>query len=420
MNDKSLGMDRPSARRDFLNGVAVTAGAAALGMGPPAMADATSQDQPGYYPPARTGLRGSHPGSFENAHALRDGTLKVPAGKVPGDEEHYDLIVVGGGISGLSAAYFFRERKPDARILILDNHDDFGGHAKRNEYMLNGKLALMNGGTLEIDSPRPYSAVAGGLLKKLGVDPVKLDEADSKEDFYKSLGLGRGIFFDRETFGADKLIPSAVNIADAPLSAQVKADLVRIYEGKTDYMPGLSSDEKKAKLARMSYRDYLLNVVKADPGVVTVFQAMTHGEWGVGIDAVGALEVWAFKMPGFDGLKLDPGPAPHMGVTASGYAEGGSDTFHFPDGNASIARLLVRSLIPGVLTGHTAEDIVTAKADYTALDKPANRIRIRLSSLAVKVTNVGENTANPSVDVTYTRGGKLHTASILTRRHGFC
>ena len=108
MNDKSLGMDRPSARRDFLNGVAVTAGAAALGMGPPAMADATSQDQPGYYPPARTGLRGSHPGSFENAHALRDGTLKVPAGKVPGDEEHYDLIVVGGGISGLSAAYFFR------------------------------------------------------------------------------------------------------------------------------------------------------------------------------------------------------------------------------------------------------------------------------------------------------------------------
>ncbi len=418
MDDKTLGMDRPIARRDFLNGVALTAGAAVLGSVTPALADATSQDQPGYYPPARTGLRGSHPGSFEAAHAVRDGTLKVPAGKLAGDEENYDLIVVGGGISGLSAAYFFRERKPNAKILILDNHDDFGGHAKRNEFMLNGKLALMNGGTLEIDSPRPYSAVAGGLLKKLGVDPVKLDEECSKEDFYKSLGLGRGIFLDKETFGADKLIihaedkPWAQALADAPLSPQVKADIARLYEAKTDYMQGLSSDEKKARLARMSYADYLVNVAKADPGVVKVFQAMTHGEWGVGIDAVGALEVWPFKMPGFEGLKLDPGPAPDMGVTASGYAEGGSDTFHFPDGNASIARLLVRSLIPAAMPGHDAHDIVTAKADYSKLDRQGSPIRIRLSSLAVKVTNVADK---PAVDVIYSRGGQLHNA-----RAGLC
>src|ERR1700761_78993 len=266
MDDKTLGMDRPIARRDFLNGVALTAGATMLGGVSSALADAATQDETRYSPPTRTGMRGSHPGSFEAAHAVRDGTLKVPAGRLEGDEEHYDLIIVGGGISGLSAAYFFRERKPDAKILILDNHDDFGGHAKRNEFMLNGKLALMNGGPLEIDSPRPYSAVAGGLLKKLGVDPVKLDEADSKEDFYKSLGLTRGIFFDKETFGADKLVvsgegkPWAQVLADAPLSAQVKADLVRLYEAKTDYMPGLSSDEKKARLARMSYADYLVNV----------------------------------------------------------------------------------------------------------------------------------------------------------------
>ena len=145
--------------------------------------------------------------------------------------------------------------------------------------------------------------------------------------------------------------------------------------------------------------------------VVTVFQAMTHGEWGVGIDAVGALEVWPFHMPGFDGLNLEPGPAPHMGVTASGYSEGGSDTFHFPDGNASIARLLVRSLVPGALTGHTAQDIVTAKADYTKLDRPGAPIRIRLCSLAVKVTNIGEKTPKPSVEVVYSRGDQLHSAS---------
>jgi len=419
MNDKTLGMDRPIARRDFLNGVALTAGAAMLGG--PALADAASQDEAGYYPPIRTGMRGSHPGAFEAAHAVRDGTLKVPAGKLPGDEEHYDLIVVGGGISGLSAAYFFRERKPNAKILILDNHDDFGGHAKRNEFMLNGKLALMNGGTLEIDSPRPYSVVASGLLKKLGVDPVKLDEECSKEDVYKSMGLGRGIFLDKETFGADRLLVEtegkawAQILADAPLSPQVKADIARLHEAKTDYMPGLSSAEKKARLSRMSYADFLTKIAKADPGVVKVFQAMTHGEWGVGIDAVSALEVWPFRMPGFDGLGLEPGPAPNMGVTASGYSEGGSDTFHFPDGNASIARLLVRNLVPGVLTGHDARDIVTAKADYTRLDRPGAPIRIRLSSLAVKVTNVDANTPKPGVEVIYSRAGQLHAA-----RAGLC
>ena len=110
----------------------------------------------------------------------------------------------------------------------------------------------------------------------------------------------------------------------------------------------------------MSYRDYLLNVVKADRGAVAFYQARTHGEWGVGIDAVSALDVWAFGFPGFKGLHLEPGSAPHMGYTAAGYADGGSYTFHFPDGNASIARLLVRHLIPGSVPGDSVEDAVTA------------------------------------------------------------
>src|SRR3546814_2441661 len=119
-------------RRDFLQGAAITA--AAFGLAPElaqaAALERAAQDQPGYYPPALTGMRGSHPGSFEDAHALRDGTA---FDNVTDTGETYDLIVVGGGISGLSAAHFYRQAKGQtARILVLDNHDDFGGHAKRN------------------------------------------------------------------------------------------------------------------------------------------------------------------------------------------------------------------------------------------------------------------------------------------------
>jgi spermidine dehydrogenase len=176
-------------------------------------------------------------------------------------------------------------------------------------------------------------------------------------------------------------------------------------------MPGLSSAQKKERLARISYRDFLVNVAKADPGVVPVFQARTHGEWGVGIDAVSALDVWPFGFPGFQGLDLEPGAAPHMGFTASGYAAtGGSYRFHFPDGNASIARLLVRGLVPASIPGRTAEDIVTARADYRQLDRPGAPVRIRLSSIALRVRHVGEPGSAREVEVIYSRGGTLATA----------
>jgi spermidine dehydrogenase len=419
VEDRLLGMDQKITRRDFLNGVSIGAGAIASGVVSQGSAgEAATPVRRGTYPPRLTGLRGSHPGSFELAHKLRTGDFPLRA---PRPTEIYDLVIIGGGISGLAAAYFYRQRKPSARILVLDNHDDFGGHAKRNEFELGGRMELLNGGTLGIDSPRPYSAIAAGLLRKLGVDPVKLDATCTKKNFYSSIGLGRGIFFDRETFGSDKLVVGVGSkawselLADAPLAPQARGDIARLYEAKVDYMSGLTREQKKQRLAQMSYQDFLVNVARVDPGVVSVFQARTHGEWGVGSDAVGALEVWALGFPGFQGLDLDaPGAASHsgatprMGFTASGYAAtGGSYRFHFPDGNASIARLLVRSLVPSSIPGRSAEDIVTAKADYRQLDRPGAPVRIRLNSLAVSTRNVGEPTAGREVEVIYARGGAL-------------
>ena len=119
-------------------------------------------------------------------------------------------MIVGGGISGLAAAYFFREKAGrSARILILENHDDFGGHAQRNEFHFGGRLQLLNGGTFLIDSPTPYSTVADSLLKKLGIDPPQFDAKFTDHKLYRSLGLQSAVFFDKETFGEDRLVVGA-------------------------------------------------------------------------------------------------------------------------------------------------------------------------------------------------------------------
>lgn len=413
----SLGMDRTITRRDFLNGAAVAvAGAGAIGVGsawgsvggaPPAAA----QNLPGYYPPRRLGLRGSHPGSFEGAHALRDGSKSGAATDL---HEDYDLIVVGAGISGLSAAHFFqRQAGKHARILIVDNHDDFGGHAKRNEFELDGQVALLNGGTLLIDSPRPYSPIAADLIRSLGIDVQALARKIEQPDFYAQLGLQAGVFFDRETFGADQLVVGAGTapweqlLQSAPLSEKARADIVRIEAAAEDFLPGLSSDEKKARLARMSYRSFLADVVKVEPAVIAFYQQRTQGEWSVGIDGVSALDCWGIGLPGFKGMQLARGSTVNMGYTAAGYADtGGSPRLHFPDGNATIARLLVRGLIPAAVPGETAEDVVSARVDYAALDRPTNSVRLRLNSIVLRAQAVTARGGQPSVRVTYLDRGK--------------
>ncbi|MBU6442311.1 MAG: FAD-dependent oxidoreductase [Alphaproteobacteria bacterium] len=417
---RALGMDRAIDRRDFLNGMAVSAATLAMMSRAEAQITPGNQHMPGYYPPLSHGLRGSHPGSFEVAHALRDGTFWEHAKKPEDTHALYDLVIVGGGISGLSAAYFYRQARPHAKILILENHDDFGGHAKRNEYDLNGRLELMNGGTMLIDSPRPYSKVAAGLIAVLGIRPAVLAKQCDKPEIYR--GLSSSTFFDRETFGKDALVvgcdrenwgggtvPWKDFLAKAPLDAQTQADILRVEKGEVDWMPNLGSDEKKDRLSRMSYRDYLKNIVKVNDTTLAFFQTITHGEYGVGIDAEPALDCWGFGYPGFKGLKLKPGSTARMGNTAAGYQDNpGLPTFHFPDGNASIARLLVRNLIPDVLPGHTAEDVVTARANYAALDKAGAPVAIRLSSTVVGVRNIGSPENAKGVEIAYANAGNVY------------
>ena len=428
--DRELGMHRKITRRDFLNGVAMTAGAALMPWDLIAAQSSSLETSPNYYPPALTGMRGSHPGSFETAHSLRDGTFWDSAGKPEETGETYDLIIVGGGISGLSAAHFYcKATGGKARILILDNHDDFGGHAKRNEFRVNNAFRLGFGGTFSIESPAPYSAVAKGVIEELGIDVPSYSKYVNR-NLYPSAGLRAKIFFDKETFGVDKLVinphprgggesedaadPSSgllkQFLADAPLADQAKRDLQALYREPKDYYPGLSSDEKKAKLARISYASFLRDVAGVHEDIIKLYQTLPHGLFGVGIDAIAAQDAWGLDLPGFNGMKLDPAPGKGMNRDCIPNEEAEKFFFHFPDGNATIARLLVRKLIPDAIPGNSWQDVVMAKANYAKLDDSSSQVRIRLNSTAVRVKHIGAAANAKEVEVTYARGGKVYTA----------
>jgi len=424
-SDRALGMHRNISRRDFINGVSATAAGALL---LPRLGQTQDSQQPaGYYPPAATGMRGDHPGSFEAAHALRD-SRSVDLSAVSHTNETYDCVVVGAGMSGLGAAYFFlKNAGRTARVLILDNHDDFGGHAKRNEFQPNGHLLAINGGTLNIENFGRYNEVVKNLFNEIGIDTERYRKSnESNRELYRSLGLGSAYFFDKETWGADKLLTrgapagggrgggmTADYISQMPLSEQARKDLLRLYDrNQPDYLAGLSSDEKKLKLAKMSYRDYLLNVVKVDKQVYWFFQHFGEGNFCVGGDGTPALFAWAQGQPGFSGLHLEPMPAGVLeqlpGTQHGRQVEGGGPAVHFPDGNATVARLMVRWLIPEALPGKTQEDSGAARVDYAALDRPNQSARIRLNSTVVNVHHEGDVAHAKEVVVTYSKGGKLY------------
>ncbi|MCW8844554.1 MAG: NAD(P)/FAD-dependent oxidoreductase [Gammaproteobacteria bacterium] len=392
-------MPRHISRRDFLNGTQVAIGAAMLSPWAELLGATPNEFRlaADYYPPALTGLRGSHVGSFETMHARVSGT-NWPASA---PEEEYDLVVVGGGISGLSAAHFFRKQHPGARILILDNHDDFGGHAKRNEFNIKGDTRIGYGGTESIDTPSAYSEVARQLLVDIGIDTDKFYQAFDQE-LYASLGLSKGIVFDQATFGEQKLVVGYGKIpwedfaAQTPLSEQAKKDLIRIQTEKRDYLPDLGMQEKLQRLRHVSYEAFLRDYAGVDSQLIEMYRKWGTSFWCVGIDEIPATAVQSYDggMPGLDHTLVREG---HRGDDPY--------IFHFPDGNASVARLLVRSLVPAAVPGTSMEDVVTSRVDYSQLDRDGQGTRIRLNSTVVYAANSDDQ---KSVNLTYVHKGVAH------------
>ncbi len=402
---RDLGMDRRIDRRDFLNGVAVGIGGAYAALkGVPALSAQQPGARPADYPPSRTGLRGNYPAAVDGFGRMRQGAYRQFPRLDVDTREDYDLVIVGAGISGLAAAYFWRQALgTNQKILILDNHDDFGGHAKRNEFQYNGRTYIGYGGTQSIATPYPYSYTAKRLIEDLGIQVERNAEFQNR-DLFQKFAMGPGLFFDKEHFGVDRLVPGNGRLpwpeffAKAPLSETARRDLIRIYGKNPDYLAGLSVEEKMTRLARISYQDYLLTIAKMSPEALPYFLG-TGGRNNKRVDTMPALEAARRGSFGFDGLGL-----PHE----EEFREG-SYTFHFPDGNASVARLLISRMIPAALPGKPAMDtIVQAGLAYDRLDEPKAAMRIRLSSVVVRVEHDGPPEKAASVRVAYLRDGKVH------------
>ena len=402
--DRQLGMGRDITRRDFIHDLSFASLGLSFSGGVLASADTGGKDPGEFdYPPVRTGMRGSHPGAFEAAHALaREG--KSFAAPVDLDES-YDLVVVGGGISGLAAAWYYRKRfGPDSRILILENHDDFGGHAKRNEFHQGGQMRLSWGGTMNLEYPM-FSPTARALIEDLGVDIDSLLEGLEFE--YGSGPKGSpSIFFDAETYGRNELIRGFNVRGDSdgdiggmvdrfPLSEASRESLKAFYNRQENVFKGMSKAEAEKVLSSISYTDFLMQYGGLTEEAASLFVKSTHGYWGVGADSLSAADC------------IDAGlPITHLlGYPDQGDTDDDSrryDVAMFPDGNASVARLLVHSLIPAVAPGSHAGNIAMARFDYARLDEAANPVRLRLESTVVNVANAKRET-----HVTYVQQGRV-------------
>ena len=419
-------------RRDFINGTLVAAGATALSSGcRNAPETVPTPAGPSVYPPALTGLRGSHQGSYEHAHS-RAWARKSYWGPNTLLDEEYDLIIVGGGISGLSAAFFYQQMHgKDKRILILDNHDDFGGHAKRNEHSIGDNTRLIYGGSQTLVSPHAQSDTVLRLFKDLGVDLDRFKTAYDVE-FFERNNLKAVTFFNQEKFGVDKVVhhpfcnypwwveglprpelSSDQAVAQTPLSENGKRQLMSLLKGGLHILE-LSGRELQQYISTHSYLEYLQETIGVDdPGVMLMARTSCSDWAGAGADILTIGEALGCGALGFDPMAWKDviGEAQYQKQLKDyGYIFDEQDQYihHFPDGNATIARLLVKQLVPKVGAGETADEIILSRFDYSALNIPENIVRIRLNSTAVNVEHRGNPHRSRSVFVDYINDGKSY------------
>lgn len=374
--DRDLGMDRAITRRDFLQGMALSVAASRLRLGP------------------NDGLLGQTPGAMALGHRVRDGEL--PA-EVVDTGESYDLVVVGAGIAGLASAYLYYQEAPgEPSILLLDNHDEFGGHARRNVMEYGGQRLIAPGGTFALEDVEDSPEEALEFFRRIGLDPERLAlYRDPK--FRERFGLSPAVVFDSRVFGGARSTwvnrwnetPYEEFFARCPLSEAARNDLVELYTTRKNYLP--DSNTLEAELHSMSWEKFVREKMGLGDDAVRFVDLYSTDLIGLGCDAASALEGYAIG-PGFFGMGGE-GFYEEAGMLKYGYRP----VNRYPDGNHTVARQLLKGILPRAIEGeNTMEGVFNGEPRNDELDRSENRVKLRLSSMVTRIQEKGE-----TVDVDY-------------------
>jgi spermidine dehydrogenase len=411
--DADLGMNEPVTRRDFLGSVLLASGAALFESMTPAELLAAQDEFTGY---GGVGEYSSSNGNtlqvLQTGHTIRDGIYDPLPKNIIDTGEIYDCVIVGGGISGLAAALFFqRQCRKGMKCLVLENHPIFGGEAKQNEFLVDGKRLIAHQGSAIYQLHSPASFLAQ-FYDSIGLKTPKLDyqkwtgaaaEMPLSRTPYEAIGLDHGQygFWFGAKFGQKPGMwltdPLGKNLEGAPISQASRTEWLRWL--KKTPLPGDRFEHPKVEGDPISrYLDsitleqhYMERFGLSQETVRTFLSPVEGGGAGLGPDALSAYSDYAFEM-------LHP-------LTEE---SGGSDQM-FPGGNTTIARLMVKSLLPAAIDGpDTVEGVSRNNVTLSALDTPQTQARIRLSSTAIAVQHDGEPDTAKFVSIAYLKDGKLY------------
>ena len=430
--ERELGLDSRITRRDFLNATLLGVGGALLSASSPAQAALVRPFTP---PPTQAGGSGaevalawegpggvgdytrSHGNMFDvvqTAHAMRDGKFGGALANVHDTGETFDVIVVGGGASGLGAAYEVTTHGRGS-CLLLDNHAMWGGEAKRNEFLVDGSRLIGPQGSNQCGvlgsgrgpeyeelwreialSPRyedyRYEPWADGI------EPLEIPRDNFAYQLWNDEFASHAHFFRRN--GGDVLVMNAFGrkLEGVPWPDQLKRDMLRARTDPRRYYEG---EDVKRWLDTMSYEDYLVKVMGLDPGVARYIDPRMAAAIGLGCDVLSAYAAFQIGLPGMQGFR---GGVPNRTLAA---APPGSTSF--PGGNDAIARHIVKRLVPGAITGgRTFDEVMNNRVRFEALDRPGQRVRIRLGSTVVRVSERTGSRGGGTVEIVYSKGGRLH------------
>jgi len=408
--DRALGLDADITRRDFLNSTLLASGALLLNPASPVellarqagSSRATSDDWTGYGGVGDYAhSNGNTNAVLEAGHRIRDGEFETLPTTVIDTGEMYDCVVVGGGISGLAAALMFQRKAGEGKTcLVLDNHPIFGGEAKRNEFLVDGRRLTGHQGSALFQVTYPKSFIARFYdsigLKAPRLEYQKWSGPDPEIPLERTPYLGSapyGLYFGAK-FGHAPGVwltdPWGTKLKGAPISGKAREELLKYQspEPQRLHVPEYRGDSISRRLDTMTLEDYLIERHGISRETVRTFLFDEGSAFGLGPDALSAYTAYAFDDLG-------------------AFAENGTEMF--PDGNSGIARLMVKTLIPESIAGERSlENICRNPVDFAALDRAGALARIRLSSTAVWVKHDGDPAKSESVTVAYTREGKTY------------